>query len=310
MKNKSFSIIIPVYMNEQSLSETYIRLLSVCQDKNILNKYTYEFIFINDGSTDKSLEELLKIRKIDDHVKIINLTRNFGQLSAIYAGLEKSHSDFVINISADLQDPTAYILRMIEKWEQGYKIVACERIEREDGFLAKFVSFVFYNLIHSLINEIPRGGFDYFLLDKIVYKQMLALDERNSFIQADILWFGYKPFFIKYKRLKRKYGRPQTTLSKKLKYFIDGVFNTTYIPIRLMSMLGLLLAISGFIYAIIVVFAWYFKETPFSGYAPLMIVLLIVSGLLMIMLGIIGEYLWRIYDQVRKRPKFVIQDEF
>lgn len=294
------SIIVPVYMNAPSLYETYIQIISV------IKNYNYEIIFVNDGSNDNSLKELLKIKKCDENVKIIDFTRNFGQVSAIYAGFEYATGDFVINISADLQDSPSLITKMIKKWEEGYKVVACTRIAREDSFFSKLVSSFFYKIINNFMESMPKGGFDYFLLDKIVYKKMVLLNERNSFMQGDILWFGYKPYFINYKRKERKYGKSQWTLSKKIKYFIDGVFNTSYLPIRIASFLGLIIASTGFVYSIIVVFAWMFKKTPFSGYTPIMMVLLIFFGLLMIMLGIIGEYLWRIYDEVRKRPKFII----
>ena len=296
------SIIIPVYMNAPSLYETYIQIISV------IKKYNYEIIFVNDGSSDNSLKELLKIKKCDENVKIIDFTRNFGQVSAIYAGFEYATGDLVINISADLQDSPSLITKMIKKWKEGYKVVACTRIAREDSFFSKLVSSFFYKIINNFMKNMPKGGFDYFLLDKIVYKKMVSLNERNSFMQGDILWFGYKPFFIKYKRKERKYGKSQWTLSKKIKYFIDGVFNTSYLPIRMASFLGLIIASTGFVYSLIVVFFWAFRRTPFSGYTPIMMVLLIFFGLLMIMLGVIGEYIWRIYDEVRKRPKFIIKD--
>lgn len=306
MKRKLLSIVIPVYMNASSLYATYIKLLSVAKNKHIVEKYDYEFIFINDGSTDNSLEELRKIKGIDISVKIIDLTKNFGQVSAIFAGLECAKGDFVINISADLQDSTKYIYKMIKKWEEGYKVVACTRIEREDGLFPKISSFIFYRLVNHLFKKMPKGGFDYFLLDKIVYQRLFSLNERNSFIQADILWFGYKPFFIKYRREKRKFGKSQWTFGKKLKYFIDGVFNTSYIPIRLMSLCGLMVAFVGFLYSIVVFFLRIFKGTPFPGYAPIMMCLLVFSGLIMLMLGVIGEYLWRVYDEVRKRPRYIV----
>lgn len=305
---KVISIVIPVYMNAPSLYETYISLVSVLRE--LSNKYNYELVFVNDGSTDRSLDELLKIKKLDQNVKIIDFTRNFGQVSAIYAGFELAKGDSVINISADLQDSAAYILKMVKKWEEGYKVVACTRVAREDNIVSKFVSSLFYRSINGFMKIMPKGGFDYFLLDKVVYKKIILLNERNSFMQGDILWFGYKPFFIKYKRIDRKFGKSQWTLSKKIKYSIDGIFNTSYLPIRIASVLGLVVASFGFSYSILVVFSWIFNRTPFTGYAPIMMVLLVFFGLLMIMLGIIGEYIWRIYDEVRKRPKFVIRNKY
>jgi glycosyltransferase involved in cell wall biosynthesis len=307
MSKKKITVIIPVYMNEGSIYKTYVNVTGVL--KNLGNSFDYEITFINDGSTDNSLQEIESIEKIDQKVSIVNFTRNFGQVSAVLAGFEFSESDLLINISADMQDPPELIEQMIEKWEEGYKVVACERIGREDSFIAKITSKIFYQLIKISIPKMPVGGFDYFLLDREVYKKIFDMSEHNSFMQGDILWLGYEPCFIKYTRRKRQFGKSQWTLWKKLKYFIDGLIYTSYLPIRLMSMLGLITSFLGFLYALAVVAAYFLNETPFTGYAPIMIVLLVVSGLIMFMLGIIGEYLWRTYDQVRRRPRYIIKNK-
>jgi len=293
-------------MNEGSLQKTYDNLIKMKFARN----YQYEIIFINDGSRDNSLKELLTIREKDKNVKIINFTRNFGQVAAIEAGFEFATGDLLINISADLQDPTQLIEQMIDKWKEGFKVVACERTEREENLITKITSKIFYSLIKINLPKMPLGGFDYFLLEKEVYKQIVKLDERNSFLQGDVLWFGYEPYFIQYKRLKRPIGKSQWSLWKKIKYFIDGLIYTSYIPIRLMSLLGIIVSLVGFVYSIVVVILYFSNQTPFKGYAPIMMLLLIVSGLIMFMLGIIGEYLWRIYDEVRRRPLYIIKDMF
>jgi dolichol-phosphate mannosyltransferase len=306
-KIKKISVIIPVYMNEGSLHETYVNVAGTL--KELKNEFDYQIIFINDGSIDNSLQELRSIEKLDNKVSVINFTRNFGQVSAVLAGFERADGDLLINTSADMQDPPELITEMISKWREGYKVVACERAGREDSFFAKITSKIFYRLIKISIPRMPTGGFDYFLLDKVVYKRIFQLSEHNSFVQGDILWFGYEPFFIKYSRRKRTIGKSRWTLWKKLKYSIDGLIYTSYLPIRLMSMLGLITSFLGFLYALVVVALYFLKETPFTGYAPIMIVLLVVSGLIMFMLGIIGEYLWRTYDRVRNRPKYILEEK-
>lgn len=305
MAKKLISIIVPVYRNQGTLETTYINLKGILKD--YAGKYDHEFIFINDGSDDSSLAELIKIRKIDKSVKIINFTKNFGQLSAIFAGFKYAKGDALMHISADLQDPVSLIPEMMNKWNEGYKIVAGERAGREDNFFARITSKVFYSLIKISIPKMPIGGFDFYLVDKAIYKELLKFCGRNSFLQGDLLQFGYEPYFIKYKRMKRKIGKSQWSFPKKIKYFIDGVINTSYLPIRLISYVGLLTSILGFIYAILVFFLRIFNNTPFIGYAPLMIIMLLTSGLIMCMLGIIGEYLWRIYDEIKKNPKYVIE---
>lgn len=305
MNKKLISIIIPVYRNEGALHKTYIGLISNLKETS--NRYNYEIIFINDGSDDDSLNELLKIKRIDKRVKVIDFVRNFGQQSAILAGFKYAKGDALIHISADLQDPPKLIIQMIEKWVKGYKMVACERIDRQDDFISKFASKIFYRFIKIAVSKMPTGGFDYFLVDKEIYKKIVDFDERNSFIQGDLLWLGYEPYFIKYKRLKRTVGKSQWSFGKKIKYFIDGLIDTSYMPIRIMSFIGLMVSFFGFSYSVIIFFLRIFNNTPFKGYAPIMIVLLITSGLIMTMLGVIGEYLWRIYDQVRKRPQYLIK---
>lgn len=308
MDKKLISVIIPVYMNEGSLYPSYINLTGVLKDFS--EELNYEIIFVNDGSKDNSKDELNAILKIDKNVKILSFTRNFGQQSALYAGLGEAAGDCMVAISADMQDPPELIAQMIKKWQEGYKVVACKRTEREDSFIAAISSKIFYKIINMTIPQMPRGGYDYFLLDRIVYKKLFELDERNNFLQCDILWFGFEPYFIGYKRSKRKFGKSQWTFAKKIKAFIDGIINTSYLPIRIMSLIGMTTSMFAFIYIIVVFLAWAYNSTPFSGYAPIISILLFTSGLIMIMLGIIGEYLWRTYDQVRGRPRYIIKENY
>lgn len=308
MEKTLISIIVPVYMNEGSLLKLHSQLSEVISKIN--KKYSAEMVFVNDGSTDNSLKILMDLRKKDKRIKIIDFPRNFGQSAAIYAGFENTESNLAIVTSADLQDPPQLILKMIEKWEKGFKVVICERTSREDRWPARLTSFIFYSFIKKFVPNMPRGGYDYFLLDKMVYKKLFYLNEKNSFLQSDILWFGYKTFFIQYCRNKRSIGISQWTLGKKFKLLIDGFISVTYFPIRLISSIGLIIAIFGFLYSFVVLYAWFFKKTPFTGYAPIMMVLLTVSGLIIIMLGIIGEYQWRIYDEIKKKPRYIVQKKY
>jgi dolichol-phosphate mannosyltransferase len=156
----------------------------------------------------------------------------------------------------------------------------------------------------------PKGGFDFILIDRKALNILNQIDERNRFFQGDILWLGFNVAFIPYNRLKRTIGKSQWTLSKKLKYFLDGLLNTSYIPIRLMSLLGICFSFFGFLYSLIIAYSRLINNTPFNGWAPIMILILIIGGLIMLMLGIIGEYVWRTYDETRKRPLYIIKDKF
>jgi polyisoprenyl-phosphate glycosyltransferase len=300
------SFIIPVYRNEGSIVITYNKIVELCR----VIAVDYEFVFINDGSDDNSLQELIGLYELDSKVKIINFSRNFGQVSAIVAGYKEVVGDVVVNMSADLQEPVSLIEEMINKWKAGNEIVICHRIDREDSFIANNASKVFYKMMKYVNPKMPKGGFDFILMDKKVIDGLNQIDERNRFLQGDILWMGFNVTFIPYNRLKRTIGKSQWTLSKKLKYFIDGLLNTSYIPIRMMSLLGIIISFLGFMYALVIAYNRWINNTPFNGWAPIMILILIIGGLIMLMLGIIGEYVWRTYDETRKRPLYIIKDKF
>jgi polyisoprenyl-phosphate glycosyltransferase len=300
------SFVIPVFRNEGSITTTYEKLTDLMVNQNL----DYEFVFINDGSDDNSLNELITLHQRDSKVKIISFSRNFGQVSAVIAGLKEVTGDVTINISADLQEPIKLISEMISKWQSGNEIVICHRMNREDGFIANKASNFFYKLMKYVNPKMPKGGFDFVLIDKKAVAVLNQIDERNRFFQGDILWLGFNVAFIPYTRLKRTIGKSQWTFSKKLKYFIDGLLNTSYIPIRLMSLIGMIISFLGFIYAIVIAYSRLINNTPFDGWAPIMILILIIGGLIMLMLGVIGEYVWRTYDETRKRPIYIIKDRF
>ncbi|HEY6142799.1 MAG TPA: glycosyltransferase family 2 protein [Flavobacterium sp.] len=300
------SFVIPVFRNEGSIIPTYEKLVGLLTPLQLKQ----EFIFVNDGSDDNSIEELLELHKTDSGVKVISFSRNFGQVPAIIAGLKEVSGDGVVVMSADLQEPIELIGEMIAKWMAGNEIVIGHRIDREDGFIANQASNVFYKMMQYVNPKMPKGGFDFMLIDKKALQVLNQIDERNRFFQGDILWLGFNTAFIPYSRLKRTIGKSQWTLAKKLKYFIDGLLNTSYVPIRLMSLLGICFSLIGFLYAIIIAYNRFINNTPFDGWAPIMILLLIIGGLIMLMLGIIGEYVWRTYDETRKRPLYIIKDKF
>jgi len=302
---KVLSFVIPVFQNSGSLEKTYQAIVN-----NTPQGYDYEIIFVDDGSTDGSLSELKNIHYHDEKVKIIVFSRNFGQSSALIAGFKECKGDALITLSADLQDPAENIPLMIKEWECGYEIVICYRNDREDSAFARVGSHFFYSIIKKSVKKMPEGGFDFLLLDKKAYEEYNLIRYRNRFFQGDILWLGYNVNFIPYKRLKREFGKSQWSFTKKIKYLVDGILNTAYWPIRFMSLLGFLFAFLGFIYASLVVYAKFVNQTPFKGYAPIVILLLIIGGLIMLMLGVIGEYIWRIYDETKQKPHYIIKEKY
>jgi polyisoprenyl-phosphate glycosyltransferase len=305
---QKISFVVPVFRNERAVTLTYERLREVLRSN--LNTYGYEFVFVDDGSDDNSLNELLAIRKQDPKVHVISFTRNFGQMAAIQAGLKGSTGQIVLNLSADLQDPVELIPRMVRDYEQGSEVVICYRENRTDSFSSRISSRLFYGMVRISFPQIPSGGFDYVLMSRRVVDEFNRLEVRNRFFQGDILWLGYRTTFIPYTRLKRTIGRSQYTFAKRLKNSLDAILDCSYLPIRFMSLLGMITAVAGFVYAIDIAYWRLSHSVPFPGLAPIMILILITGGLLMMMMGIIGEYVWRIYDEVKAKPNYIIRETY
>jgi len=302
------SIVIPVYCNELNVEPTFNKINEVVIKKNPHMKF--EIIFVDDGSYDNSMQKLFDLKNSNEGlIKIIKFTRNFGQVNAIYAGYSRARGKCIVNISADLQDNPELINEMFRyHFEEKYPIVICTRSDREESFARRSTSKLFYAAMRKLsFQNMPAGGFDFLLIENRVKSLLLSNMEANAFWQGQILWTGYKVKFIPYTRQKRELGESKWTFSKKMKYLIDGVMGYSFLPIRIISILGILISLSGFLYAIFIVIAKFTGNVPFQGWAPLMIIVLLLSGFQMLMLGIIGEYLWRTLDEVRRRQAYVIE---
>lgn len=302
-----YSIVIPVYFNEGSLKQTMESIKREVIGQN--PQYTGEVIFVDDGSGDNSLEELLRIRQENpETVKVIKLTRNFGQTNALLAGFSHAKGKCIIAISADGQDPPSLINDMLyAHFTEGYDIAVCTRKGRDESHYRIITSKIFYTLIKKLtFPNMPKGGFDFFLLSERAMKIFLSNIDAHPFFQGQILWTGYRTKFIEYHRLDRITGKSRWTFTKKLTYLIDGVSAYSFFPLRVSSLAGILIALLGFLYAVIIFSLRLFWGNPIKGWAPLMIVLLVIGGFQLLMLGIVGEYIWRILAQVRKRDLYII----
>lgn len=302
------SIVIPVYFNEGNIPVTWPALEATLQQLPPGSRW--EVVFVDDGSEDRSYDRLVEVfRAAPDRVRVVKLTRNFGQVAAILAGFQTARGDCAIVMSADLQDPPELILEMVARWDRGArKIVLATRTEREDGTLARWTSRMFYRLMRRYaIPNMPEGGFDYFLVDRRVIDLVNTFQEKNTFLQGMILWTGFVPDVIGYTRRKRTIGRSRWTLSRKIKYFVDGFVTYTETPLRLITLVGLTVSMLSFSYATLILVLKLFWSIPVQGWAPTMITILMLSGVQLVMLGIIGEYLWRNYHETRKRPNFVVE---
>lgn len=304
---RKISYVVPVYNNEGSIRTTWEGISALFHGQ--LSSYEYEIIFVNDGSKDGSYDEMVEVSVLDGNVRLVNFTRNFGQLSAIIAGYHEASGDAIINISADLQDPIELTIDMIRQWEAGSEVVVGYRSDREDSFGARLFSRLAYSALRMSNPNIPSGGFDFVLLSRYALDLFLSYKGRNRFFQGDVIWAGLKSSFLPYVRRKRTIGKSQYSFSKKLKLFYDFLLDGSYLPIRMMSMCGTICALLGVLYAIVIIIAWAFNKTPFHGWAPIMVAIMMVGGAIMLMLGIIGEYLWRILDEIKAKPLYLIHNE-
>ena len=304
---KTFSIVVPVYYNESNLPETIPQLLALGSS---LPEYQLELVMVDDGSGDDSLGVLRRFQQeYPGAITVVKLTRNFGSMAAIQAGFTVASGDCVGMISADLQDPPEIFLEMIAHWEKGNKAVFAIRQDREENQLQKVLSNTYYSLIRGLaIENYPTGGFDYFLLDRQVVTELNRIQEKNTNLMSLAFWLGFQPVMIPYIRRQRAKGKSRWTFAKKVKLFIDTFVAFSFFPIRLLSVLGLVVALGSFLYGAFVLFYWLSFGIEVKGYVPIILVLSFNTGLQMAMLGVLGEYLWRTLDEVRRRPPFVIDE--
>ena len=304
-KEKTISIVIPVYFNEPNLPDTIPQLVAL--EKKLIG-YKLELIFVDDGSKDQSLSILLDYQKrFPRQIKVVKLTRNFGAMVALQAGLTVATGDCVGVIAADLQDPPELFLEMANHWEKGVKAIFAVRADREESLLQKTFSNLYYALIRRFaVPGYPAGGFYFFLVDRPGVDEVNKIKEKNTNLMTLVFWLGYQAVFIPYVRRKRAKGKSRWTFGKKIKLFVDTFVSFSYFPIRLFSFLGIIYAVLSFSYGIFVFYFWLTFGIEVQGWVPMMLVLTFTAGLQMTLLGILGEYLWRSLDEARGRPLFVI----
>jgi glycosyltransferase involved in cell wall biosynthesis len=304
--SQTISVVVPVYNNEPTLAETCRQIMEIHQSS--FGDLELDVIFVNDGSTDKSWQELERLQNLHSGtVSLINLSRNFGQLGALYAGFNNARGDAVICISADLQDPVSLMAQMVAYWRSNTEIVICYRENRDEGFFTRKSSDLAYSIARISNAGLPAGGFDYWLMSRNICKMLCSFKGRHNFLQGYLVSVGFSKAFIPYTRAPRKVGKSGYKFGHKLKIVIDFLVDSSYLPIRFMSSLGALISFCSVIYSLLIMYAWFVNETPFPGWAPLIMVTMLMGGILMIMLGIIGEYIWRIHDNLRDFPLFIVE---
>jgi glycosyltransferase involved in cell wall biosynthesis len=302
------SIVVPVYFNELNLPTTIPALLGLEKE---MGSDKLELVFVDDGSEDQSLKLLKEFQeKHPEKIVILQLSRNFGSMAAIHAGLERATGDCIAMISADLQDDPKLLLQMFDYWKKGIKVCYAVRASRQDSQSEKMFSTVFYYLVRKYaISKYPNGGFDFFLIDQEVAKKLCKLKENHTNIMVLLFWMGYPSIQIPYERKSRDKGVSRWTLAKKFKLFIDTFVGFSYMPIRAMSILGVSYSIFAFLYALFLILRWVAFGSEVGGWTTIMVFLSFSFGIVLTMLGVLGEYIWRISDTVRNRPLYVINQE-
>jgi dolichol-phosphate mannosyltransferase len=276
--------------------------------KKILGKLgDYELVFVDDGSGDNSWEIMNEIRAMDPNVQCVKLSRNFGEHAALLAGLSVCTGDCAVTKQADLQEDSEIILEMYESWKKGNKVVLAVRASRDENAVKKFFANLYYFIVRKFVNKrMPVGGCDCYLLDRQVIEVLELLDEKNSSLTLQVLWAGFQTDEIYFHRKDREVGKSRWTFAKKFKLVMDSMMSFSYFPIRCMSTMGVLFFVLSVILMINVIVEKCTVGTPILGWASMMCVVLFSFGIMMLMMGILGEYVWRTLDASRNRPPYLI----
>ncbi|GAA0076684.1 glycosyltransferase family 2 protein [Clostridium sp. CTA-5] len=304
--NVIYSVIVPLYNEEIVIDESYKRLKKVMDCTN----EEYEIVFVNDGSKDKTREKTEKICKKDGKIKLINFSRNFGHQAAITAGMDLALGEAVIVIDADLQDPPEVILKMIEKWKEGYEVVYGKRIKREgETFFKKFTAKIYYRLLKSMTSvDVPVDTGDFRLIDRKVCDALIALPEKNRYVRGLVSWVGYKQTYVEFSREERFAGETKYPLKKMIKLAFDGITSLSYKPLIIAGYFG---GLAFFIGLSLIVFDFakdIFNKTGLINLDIIIAINLMMFGITLSCIGIMGQYIGRISDESKGRPIYIIDN--
>lgn len=308
MTNTSLiSVVVPAMNEEENVQPFYDAVTAVTDE---LSEYDWEFIFVDDGSTDQTLPRIQALREKDARVHALQLSRNFGSYAALRAGFDYAHGDAVITISADLQDPPMLFRPFLERWQQGYHTVWGVREQRDDGWGKKLLASMFYRLIRRLaLAYLPTGGMDCGLFDRKVINAFRQIPDRNSITFMTIYWMGFRQARIPYHRQRRRLGTSKWPIGKRAKAAVDVITLFSYLPIRLCTYIGLAVSTISILGALLILLNKIMWGIGGWGWPSVMVALLFLGGVQLIMLGTIGEYLWRISSEVRGQPQYIIMTE-
>ena len=301
------SVVVPVFNEELVIEEFFHRMTQTLKKARV----NYEFVFVDDGSFDGSYELLKKCKKEDPpRVRLLRLARNFGHQLAITAGLRAAQGKAVVVVDCDLQDPPEMVLEFIRKWKEGYSVVYGIRTERKgETFFKRITARMFYKLIRLLTTiDIPENAGDFYLLDRVVVDILNRMEERHRFIRGLIVWVGFKRIGIGYSRAPRFAGRTKYGLWRMIKFAFDAATSFSFAPLRGILFLGSVICVLAFVGILVIIYLKLFTDRTVVGWTSLMAVVLFMGGIQLLAIGLIGEYIARIGDDVKDRPLYTIQE--
>lgn len=307
---KKISVIVPCYNEQEAIPFFYDEIVKI--SKIMENDAEFEYLFINDGSKDKTINVLRELAKRDERVKYVSFSKNFGKEAAMYAGLEKSSGDYIAVMDVDLQDPPELLVQMFQDLESGeYDCVATRRVSRKgEPPIRSLFAKLFYSMINKISKtEIVDGARDYRLMTRQMVDAILEVKEYNRFSKGIFSWVGFNTKWLEYENVERRSGETKWSFWKLLKYSLDGIVAFSTVPLSIASILGLLLCFIAFVLIIVIVVKTLAFGDPVAGYPSLMCVILFVGGVQLFCMGILGKYLSKTYLETKKRPIYLVKEE-
>ena len=305
-KKAKISLVVPVFNEEASLASLYEHLVQLMN----ANHYAFEAIFVNDGSRDDSLPILLNFQAKDSRIKVIDLGRNFGSTAAITAGIDYAGGDAVVQLNADLQDPPDIVNEFLKKWEEGYDVVYAIRQKRKEFFLKRLAYSIYYRGLKWLSSTpLPLDAGSFGLMSREVVNIIKSLGEHNRYIPGIRSWVGFKQIGITYDRPPRLAGRGMR-FKGLVKFALDGIFSFSTSPLNVISYIGFIISLSSFSLILFYFYRHLFVRTGPSGFATIICIVLFLGGMILLSLGVIGQYIARIYDEVRARPIYTVKQTY
>lgn len=307
---KKVSILIPAYNEEASLPLLYEELVKLMGSPQLANRYEWEILFVNDGSRDNTLEVLRELREHDDRINYIDLSRNFGKENAMLAGFDYVTGDCMVIMDADLQHPPHVVEDMLRKWEEGYDDVYAKRLTRgKESWLRNRLSMAFYDLLSKTTRvEMLRNVGDFRLLDRRCIEALKSLRESERYTKGLFCWIGYKKTFVEFEQGDRLAGESSWDMLSLFKLAVEGIVSFTTFPLRISTILGGVISLGAFIYAIYICVKTLLYGDPVAGFPTLLCVILFLGGIQLLCIGLIGEYLARMFNEVKKRPIYLVRE--